>query len=103
MKTTRVLPADVFDTLELSALAYGGIGAGAFFIYDGPCCIHGHAYEAEGNGDVGISLALRFAGIHPAVNDCAVNRINERKHKKCESRVSFAEWCEELGVVRGEA
>lgn len=60
MRAKRVvLPADVYDTLELSALAYGGIGAGSFGEGTGggplvrvldehcpPMCAAGHAYAS---------------------------------------------------------
>lgn len=103
MKIKRVLPADVYDTLELSALAYDGIGAGRFCRDNTPCCVFGHAYRAVAVGLDVITDALRSAGIGINNNDEAVERINKRKNKPFDTRVSFAEWCAELGVVRGDA
>lgn len=120
-RTERVLAADLYDTLELVALVYGGIGGGAFFKGDAsmsdpgaePCCVHGLARLAP---DVHAWLdreeireALFSAGIGYSVNDHAVRRINYRKGEDETAnvltsrmpRVTFAEWCAELNVVRG--
>ena len=93
----RVLPADVYDTLEFSALVYGGIGRDLYWDYnDTPCCIHGHAMMAAGsaswiNSLNPIVIALRDAGIHEKLNDRAVG----------DDRISFRTWCRRLNVVRG--
>lgn len=113
----RVLPADVFDALELSALAFGGIGAGAWYEdttgerYVGwrddrvPFCAIGHAEFV----DAGVAVAaLKAVGIDIGLNDISVQAINLRKNPRPErsldlqKRVPFRDWCSELGVVRGE-
>lgn len=121
----RVLPPDVYDTLELAALAYGGVGAGRFFDDSTtrrldkasvPYCIHGMAYVAGDfrytddtldDGDVQtISNALHAVGISFIVHDMAVRAINARHGKtglQRNERVPFAAWCRELNVVRGPA
>lgn len=109
-KTTqprRVLPADVFDTLELSALAFGGIGKGRYFDFAGdkvvaPVCIIGHGYCAASksgfpfdHSDAEVILtALYNAGITVGVNDDAVGG---------DGSIDFPEWCKRLNVVRGDA
>lgn len=51
MDSQRVLPADVYDTLELSVLAFKGISApSAYRGYpagDCPNCLYGHAEFAS--------------------------------------------------------
>ena len=111
MSQERVLPADVFDTLELAAYAYGGVGAGSDYQYseDGelPLCVFGLACEAGGSSFVGpVPDALGMAGISRGTNDEAVRAINIRKGlspHRLNSRVDFlTEWVPELNVVRGE-
>lgn len=101
-----VLPADVYDTLELSALAYGGVGGGWHFDSreqpPTPLCAYGHAAFADALPRNDVTRALGDAGIGPFGNDDAVARINERRGKFCYARVSFEEWCQALNVVRGE-
>lgn len=104
--TKRVLPADVYDTLELSALAYGGIGAGrAFDCPDGdPVCISGHIYfaAADLNDEEEMRNALLLGHEAPIdVNDPAVRRINRRRGAPLNARVPFDLWRAELGVERG--
>lgn len=107
-KPVRVLPADVYDTLELSAYAYGGVGG--FWMWDyryAPCCILGHAVFAvppmKENPVVGALDRLHFSANLIAANDRAVRSVNTRKgRKRPNARVPFADWCAELGVVRGE-
>jgi hypothetical protein len=100
----RVLPADVYDALELAALAFDGIGAGFMYHYnntDMPCCVHGLAQFAC--DDMTMNNALFIAGIEGKDNDAAVAAINERKNPGgyTDTNVTFEEWCAELGVVRG--
>jgi hypothetical protein len=103
----RILPADVYDTLELSALAYGGIGAGHYFDYGdltrpkAPRCAFGHAYLATTTSgrafdwaENQLTDALTMADISPQDNDAAVGAAE---------RIPFAEWCRRLNVVRGAA
>lgn len=110
MSNKRILPADVYDALELSALAYGGIGAGRW-VEDGgagfgsapadiPVCASGHAFAADPTNEMWHVLQSADLGIRH--NDPAVVRINVRRGNDYSlARVSFAEWCAELGVERG--
>ena len=110
----RVLPADVYDTLEFEALAFGGIGAGWFADLGGvnvedhqgslpwldeegaaPYCVYG---MASGSGEM--HNALVEAEIFVTDNDSAVARINARLGRRSQARVPFDLWCEELNVVR---
>ena len=101
----RVLPADVYDALEFSALVEGGIGAGKNFVNGGfevvPYCIYGHAYELDRECGSTVLAALGNAGVSVPMNDRAVHTINERRLQPRNARVSFADWCAELGVERG--
>lgn len=112
MGEQRVLPADVFDTLQFSALAFGGIGAGVVYRREdvalplalkAPYCIIGHAIVAadQDTNDNPIVNALESIGIGVLENDNAVRRINERRSKDPESRVPFTPWRKELNIVRG--
>jgi hypothetical protein len=108
MTTKRILPADVYDTLELMALAYGGIGAGMDFrISNGrlfPLCVFGLARDAAQvdpsfpSSASELTIALGNAGITRRTNDFAVYAINDHTS----SRVPFEAWCEKLNVERGE-
>jgi hypothetical protein len=104
MTTKRILPADVYDTLELMALAYGGIGAGVdFHISNGglcPVCVYGLARDANEavSEHSELTIALGNAGITRRTNDFAVYAINDHTS----SRVPFEAWCEKLNVERGE-
>lgn len=117
MKATmaeRVLPADVYDTLELSALAYGGIGAGLLIRLDEPCCAIGQMIEAG----VPINLPEQYGdfpvyGFTARESDDAVEAINSLHGNTIDwrvgtwrrvgtwDRVPFAAWCHRLNVVRG--
>ena len=114
-----VLPADVYDALELSALAFGGIGGGKYVdpsFGDGmaPVCAIGHAgfgvFEREEGGSTLRTYSfdgedvLRKLGIDEGKNDAAVARINKRKGVANDvAQVTFEEWAGELNVRRGEA
>ncbi len=107
----RVLPAVVYDTLELSALAWDGIGQPNVWNTpgdhdNGPCCIAGHAAYATSHDTAWlspISDALLRAGIGGiSDSDPAVRAVNKRLGRNPESRVTFAQWTNELGVVRGK-
>lgn len=109
MKTefTRVLSADIYDAIELSARAYGGIGAGSWDrSEDGervPFCVHGHADFICGDASaLDVKRVLYAAGISLGANDRAVERVNIRKGVYLRDRISFEEWTAELNVVRGE-
>jgi hypothetical protein len=99
--TTRILPADTFDTLELTALVFGGVGAGIDHIAECPVCVYGLADAAHPTSAV-IAKHLIAADITRYTNDCAVRRINRRLRGRADTkRVQFADWCAELGVERG--
>lgn len=113
-KPTITIPADIYDTLELSALAFGGIGAGTFTSLDDaglvPFCALGHlgsgtsiGYEHDYRAArVALREAFGEAGYTVTMaNDAAVREINLRKGNPTAVRVTFEEWCEELNVVRG--
>ncbi len=117
MSVKRVLPADVYDALELSALVHGGIGGGTFGMLGDrpsnsmwessdcgtPRCIHGHAIWITGDHFTSIRAVISDAEIGMKVNDDAVARINARLGTPdYYTRVPFADWCAELGVERGE-
>jgi hypothetical protein len=108
----------VYDTLELVALAVGGIGGGQSFVVVAgditdvedpytPWCAYGLARFAAGEetADGGpVRMALVDAGIDVGDNDQAVAAINERRAARHEyDRVPFAAWCAELNVIRGAA
>lgn len=109
----RELPFDVYDALDLVVLAFGGIGAGEYYeATDGfdlddpsrPVCAIGCArFAAGGEYDSEIERALRGQAIHGMESDAAVRAINARKGAGWNARVTFAEWCAELNVVRGES
>lgn len=115
---------DVYDTLELAAFAFGGVGCGKWFRYDSikaeddlncPVCAHGLALFAEDirfgtsfgysgiQAQSVISTELQRLGISILVNDNAVDAIRERKEVvDDDERVSFAAWTKQLNVVRGD-
>jgi hypothetical protein len=100
----RVLPADVYDALELSALAFGGVGGGDYSegVDHNPCCIHGHAASACGGMPWQWTFLNDMIGVSTVTSDRAVARINARLEAAYEdARVPFSDWCAELGVVRG--
>ena len=123
-KQVRVLAPEVFDTLELTALAFGGIGRGEWFArktdtepgddQNCPVCAHGIALFAEDvkvpqgstysdrQTQSAISRALSDAGIGIFTNDDAVSRINDRLGRDGNARVTFEQWATQLNVVRGD-
>ena len=117
MNTLRVLPADVYDALELSAWAFGGIGAKSMYDAAGyPLCLLGHIAFADtapcffdmGEMERSMRTALRATdpsyaeGRLSALNDEAVHAINKRHGNAPNARVPFNKWAAELNVVRGE-
>ena len=121
-----VLPADVYDALELSALVHGGIGAECFTVYEDtdddtpppPLCVVGHA-EFLDNTRVGnqiqgpvvsalaAALEIESNAFGPlfAENDRAVRKLvngDETVQVRNNARVTWEQWCKETGVVRGE-
>lgn len=118
----RVLPPDVYDSIELTALAFGGIGADWLFDVGNepsaspdaiPICVHGCAIFATDDARMGafgtkwlsndISQALFAAAIDANENDRAVRDINFRLNRPETRPVTFKRWARELGVVRGDA
>lgn len=119
----RVLPADVFDVLEFSALVFGGVGANFFaepttVCYPppgltAPICLLGHAgfvtelaVERYTDGPVAGALADAFGGdvwSATKANNDAVQAINARRGKSdISGRVSWKALCAELNIVRGD-
>lgn len=107
----RHLDPDVFDTLELADIAFGGIGAGVDTEYiidhlgqcSAPWCAHGCVLNDEAiyHETVG-NDALIAVGISRTVNDDAVFAIRARLGLELiGTRVPFAEWVKELEVMRG--
>lgn len=109
-KAKRVLPSDVYDTLELSALAFGGIGGGVWYEYEAerdprtglskivaPVCAIGHWEFARGK----YNRAMALHDITTDESDNAVVSINKRRRRDGYQRVTFERWCAELGVERG--
>ncbi len=124
-----VLPADIYDTLELSALAFGGIGGGKWLVseYVGdnrasfadnlfetvPCCLEGHcdyATLAEYNGGSELNAEIEQllyendgGPISPIVfNDTLVERINRARGKPDTARVTFKSYVKYGNIVRGQ-
>lgn len=98
----RVLPADFYDAMELSAEAYGGIGAGRRYVSrDGkvvaPLCAFGHARDLYVDGE----SALRNAGLDELTNDLCVVAISSKKRAPG-GRIAFSDWCRWLNVHRGQ-
>lgn len=110
-KLVRVLPAEVFDLLNHSAEAFGGIGGNLYSHGSHPCCALGHAGFLDttdgdlyhGIGEGAVSFALAEAGVSSWENDCAVAAINGRRFQHYTNRVSFEDWTAELNVVRGDS
>jgi len=115
MQGQRVLPAIVFDFMELSAEAFGGIGGGSYGNYgylDGaaaPTCAIGIARVAKTPENAEVfayfpepESALRAALIDESANDNAVARVNKRRGvPRSGARIPFALWAAALNVVRG--
>lgn len=114
--TARVLPAAVFDALELSALIHGGIGAGMWWVWEWeggtiggvlssamPYCAEGHANFLDGGlTRRPVARALTVAGICVGTNDDAVRAINKRRRSgPSGARVPFRLWTRHLEVQRG--
>ena len=105
MSEQRILPADVYDALELSALAFGGIGGDLMYDSHRPRCLLGHIEFCDrGNGEMERAVRRAFGGDVSLVeqNDPAVERINKRRGTYPSARVPFDAWCKELNVVRGK-
>jgi hypothetical protein len=113
MSKPIVLPADVYDTLHFSALAFGGIGGGSLEDHatmpPEPRCFIGHL-EAAG---VPVDRPKLY-GQHPIYgitaddSDNAVVEVNRTLgnvrtygRRSYWARIPFEEWCRRLNVVRG--
>lgn len=105
MKEQIVLPADVFDTYELSCEAYGGIGADHQFDGEGrPLCVWGHAVAAVDFIESPLALLNPFAdadGIWTTGNDVAIRELIGEIAANRGDRVSWADYCAHRGIVRG--
>lgn len=100
------LDEDEYDTLELMAYVFGGIGGGLNYIYTKyetvPICKAGMADFAS-DFDFTLNASLCFAGLTAGQNDRAVSAINKRKNNPdWSARVSFEEYCAELNIMRGK-
>lgn len=108
----RVLPADVYDTLEFSALVYGGVGAWKRRDEkDAPYCLFGHAAFVQVR-DPGtwygapLATTLERCGLFVGSNDSAVVAINRRKGRRPKdrgTRVTWREYIRETNIVRGDS
>lgn len=96
----RVLPKDVFDTLELTCLVFHGIGPASYYFGDAPLCYVGHLAAAQAIPSVSVREPF---GITETDNDEAVYAINRRKKVNRNLRVSWEEYCRELNIVRGDS
>lgn len=113
MPAQIVLPADVYDALHFSALAFGGIGSSLWYECDGnptpgervwyhdpavaPVCPLGHMAFA-GAADAYDGMPISAFGLTYYRNDDAYRRAG-----KSGQRLQFDEWCALLNVVRGES
>lgn len=122
---TKELDADYFDTLELMALAFGGIRSGPLFKgrtpydqdFNCPVCAHGLALASDGvvpstpgagrfMGYNVISRALEGLGVDGIESDRVVRIINIKKGKRggaVHDPVTYKEWCRGTGIVRKTA
>lgn len=116
---TRVVSADVYDAVELVALAFGGIGSGVWYADNNtdkncPVCINGIAHflgltKASdvcivGNRDLPRAVAA-VGGIAYSENDLIVGDLKDRGIGRLDSngewRVPFAAYVKEAKLVRG--
>lgn len=102
-----ILPGDVYDALHLSALAFGGIGAGMFCVegdapWDSapirtgngtPVCAIGHAIFLDGQYR-GPNCLADVVG-----NAMGGGAVNDGAFAPGEGRIPFREWCRRLNVV----
>lgn len=100
-----ILPPKCFDMLDEMVSTYGGVGAGRFYHFSArvdeyiPCCFIGFWEECFGSTREPFNLF----GITPGKSDRAVYAINARKRPwHPAARVSWAEYCAEIGIRRGD-
>ncbi len=114
LKKARFFPKKIFSSLETMANENGGIGAGKYREYEHapfsyrceeiyedistavPYCVWGYADVIPG-----LATELTLSGIDIVVNDTAVLAVNESldaPRGSLYSRVSFADWRNELRV-----
>lgn len=111
---TITLDPVLFMALGFSAEAHGGVGSIVAFDAIGPCCIIGHATWLDGDDQIGDvdeatpterelwdALPWQWKPNYPRnllteLNDDMVLGVAGYGHKT--GRVSFAKWCEIIGV-----
>jgi hypothetical protein len=112
---------DDYDTLHFLALAFGGIGAGRWWVTDPanpygqgiPCCLDGACLATEDvNTDSGSSLRGRvqralsesapYQWVIPEFNDPLVRRVNKALGRPEDARISWAEYTK-YGNIRRAA
>lgn len=122
MTTPKVLPADIYDTLEFATLVFGGIGAGRLTeeqsrmpadVTQTPYCLFGYAGFLSGEkpydfwqNDIADQLASVLAPDNRykmiGDNNEAVRKINTRKKRAdLNGRVTWREYTKETGIQRG--
>lgn len=98
----RVMQAQVYDYLELAALAFGGIGMGKYSQGNAraPHCALGYAGEGVPScvGDDTIYAEFERLGITVCANDIAIEMY---RRLASDERVSFETWCKLMRVTRG--
>ena len=123
----KTLDKDVYDALELSALAHGGIGADRTFDYSEfyadptPCCLMGHVDMIAGRSldEVGRVIDSNYFARHEIIaalctatgenylvgfNDRHVRRVNAKRglSDDLSARVPFDVYMKEAGIERGD-
>ena len=130
--TIRILPADVYDTLEFTGIEYG-VGMTAYSDYEpvvtemgyegfsrqtivAPRCLIGHARFVE-NGFAGtVEAVLRRHGVDTVWNDGLVreeleivrarvlgaNEVDDDSQLAIDDRISWARYAARAGFLRAE-
>lgn len=125
--TVRTIPANIYDTLEFAALAFGGIGAGEWYrqkrakvqghfgTYTSksddetcPVCVNGLlvACGVDGAAQWGRKPMKALDLIDAQDNDKAVRKLQRNgfgKKVQGVSRVPWPAYCATLNIVRGAA
>lgn len=109
-KEKKILPADIYDTLEFLCEWTGGIGARTFFqfeVHEGdyvqlPCCIHGHArYASYNNADSDLNTVLYDLKLYYNRNDLIVDAYRKKRNKE-NARIPWLDFCKAYNIVRGK-